>query len=384
MRYQFVSRVFAGFVIVASVLGVTLPAFAAPATPASLTIVGGQYTNDTTPTFTWTPSNGATWYEFLLDDGQWQGIGNVSTYTLWALPNGWHTFFVRSHDANDGVSVSTSVTFEIDTQGPTVPAPTPSVAKVNVPTVFSVKPTGESIATYCWMYVDGKSIGQMAAVGASTASTPILGYSYSFATTGTHTIYARCLDRDGNYANGAVQNVKVSGSTTSVPTAPAISVARGTAVKTQCGSYAPASDTCHAVYYYGLDGKKHLFPTEGVYKSWYGSFSNVVTISKGTMAGMPTGENVTYRPGTFLVKFSSSTTVYAVDVNQTLRPIMNEAAAKAIYGTRWNSYVVTIPASERNDYKVGSKIYSSADYSKSRAYNAVKTIDSLWTVIAYM
>ena len=368
--------------VVGSVFGAAMPAFAAPATPVNLAIVGGKYTNDTTPTFTWTPAAGATWYEFLLDNGEWQGIGNVSSYTLWTLSSGWHTFYVRAHDSVNGVGVSTGLTFEIDTTGPTIPAPTPSTATVNVPMVFSVKPTGESIATYCWMFVDGKSIGQMAAVGASTSNVPILGYSYSFTTTGTHTIYARCLDRDGNYANGAVQNVKVSGSTT--PSTPAVNVARGTVVKTQCGSYAPVGDACHAVYYYGLEGSKHLFPTESVFKSWYGSFNVVVTVSKGTMATMRTGADVTYRPGTALVKFASSKTVYAVDVNQTLRPIMNEAAAKAIYGSRWNSYVVTVPASQRNDYTIGKKIYSSADYSKNQAHHAVKTIDANWSVVAEM
>lgn len=382
MRYSVASRLAALAMVVGSVFGAAMPVFAAPATPANLSIVGGKYTNDTTPTFTWTPAAGATWYEFLLDNGEWQGIGNVSSYTLWSLPSGWHTFYVRAHDSVNGVSVSTSLTFEIDTTGPTIVLSAPSTATVNASVLFSVKPTGESIATYCWMYVDGSAVGQMSALEGSTSNNPYFGRYHTFTTTGTHSAYARCLDRDGNYANGAAQKVSVSGSTT--PSTPVVNVARGTVVKTQCGSYAPAGDACHAVYYYGLEGSKHLFPTESVFKSWYGSFNVVVTVSKGTMAAMRTGEDVTYRPGTALVKFSSSKTVYAVDVNQTLRPIMNEAAAKAIYGSRWNSYVVTIPASQRNDYTIGSKIYSSADYSKSQAYHAVKTIDANWSVIAEM
>jgi len=382
MQKTMVTRIAAIAIILGSVFGAVVPAFAAPSTPVDLSIVGGKYTNDTTPTFTWTPAAGATWYEFLLDNGDWQGIGNVSSYTLWSLPNGWHTFYVRAHDNTSGVSVSTGLTFEIDTTGPTIVLSAPSTAAVNASVLFSVKPTGESTATYCWMYVDGSAVGQMSALEGSTSNNPYFGRYHTFTTNGTHSAYARCLDRDGNYANSAVQSVKVSGTTT--PSTPAVSVARGTAVKTQCGSYAPVGDACHAVYYYGLDGKKHLFPTESVYKSWYGSFSNVVTVSKGTMAAMRTGDDVTYRPGTSLVKFASSKTVYAVDVNQTLRPIMNEAAAKAIYGTRWNSYVVTIPVSQRNDYKIGSKIYSSSDYSKAQSRNAVKTIDALWNVVSLM
>ncbi len=377
MQKSLFTRFAAAVMITGSVFGAAAPALAAPATPANLSIVGGKYTNDTTPTFTWTPSAGATWYEFLLDDGQWQGIGNVSAYTLWTLPNGWHTFFVRSHDANDGVSVSTSVTFEIDTQGPTVSAVTPTSAKVGVSTDFSITSTGEAPTEYCQFRVNGR-LGEKLRIKSGGGWT----LPMTFTSVGSNTVQTQCVDADHNVSVGPVQSVKVSGSTTS--STPAVSVARGTAVKTQCGSYAPVGDACHAVYYYGLDGKKHLFPSESVYKSWYGSFDNVVVMTKGAMAGMPTGKNVTYRPGTSLVKFSTSSTVYAVDVNQTLRPIMNEAAAKAIYGARWNSYVVTIPASQRNDYTVGSKIYSSADYSKSQSRNAEKTIDDLWTTVYTM
>lgn len=365
--------------IVGSVFGAAMPALAAPVTPANLSIVGGKYTNDTTPTFTWTPAAGATWYEFLLDNGEWQGIGNVSSYTLWTLPSGWHTFYVRAHDSVNGVSVSTGLTFEIDTQGPTVSAVTPTSAKVGVTTDFSITSTGEAPTMYCQFRVNGRLGDKLRIKNGGGWTLPM-----TFSSVGSNVVQAQCIDTDNNVSVGPVQNISVwqSGSTT--PTTPAVNVARGTVVKTQCGSYAPAGDACHAVYYYGLDGSKHLFPTESVFKSWYGSFNVVVTVSKATMAAMRTGEDVTYRPGTALVKFSSSKTVYAVDVNQTLRPIMNEAAAKAIYGSRWNSYVVTVPVSQRNDYTIGGKIYSSADYSKNQAHHAVKTIDALWTEIAYM
>src|SRR3989338_2621852 len=141
MQNTLVSRFAAAVLIVGSVSGAALPAFAAPATPVNLSIVGGKYTNDTTPTFTWTPAEGATWYEFLLDNGEWQGIGNVSTYTYNTLPNGWHTFYVRSHDSAEGVSVSTGLTFEIDTTGPTIVLSAPSTATVSASVLFSVKPT---------------------------------------------------------------------------------------------------------------------------------------------------------------------------------------------------------------------------------------------------
>jgi len=381
MQNVVVSRFAALILVTATVFGTVSPAFAAPGVPVNLDIVGGKYTNDTTPTFTWTPGSSATWYEVLLDNGDWISVGNVSTYTLWSLSNGWHTFYVRSHDNGGEVSTSAALTFEIDTVGPTIPAPTPSTATVNAHTVFSVKPTGESMFTYCWLYIDGAADGQMFAVEGLKDG---VGRDHVFTTTGTHSMYARCLDRDGNYANGSAQNVVVTSRPVvlfdNLPPAPVIhtSVPAGTIVIAACGAHAGAGDSCHTVYYVGNDGKKHSFPSESVYFTWFSSYANMVTVTKSTLASIPTGGAVTYRPGTVLVKFPNSTTVYAVADGQVLRPIMNEAAAKAIYGSKWNGYVVTISESYKSNYTIGSKIYSSGDYSKSQEYYGTKTIDQNW------
>ena len=382
MQNIVLSRFAALMLVTATVFGAVSPALAAPGVPVNLDIVGGKYTNDTTPTFTWTPGSSATWYEVLLDNGNWTSIGNVSSHTLSTVQNGWHTFYVRSHDNLGDISVSAGLTFEIDTIGSTIPAPTPSTAKTNTPTVFSVKPFGESIATYCWLFIDGKQDGQMFGVGFSTADAPILGRSVTFATTGTHTMYARCLDRDENYANGAVQSVVVSKGISSeyfgdtpLMNAP---VSHGSVVIAACGARAGVGDSCHTVYYVGNDGKKHSFPSESVYFTWFSSYANMVTVSKSTLASIPTGGAVTHRPGTVLVKFPNSTTVYAVADGQVLRPIMNEAAAKAIYGSKWNNYVVTISEAFKPNYTFGSKIYSSGDYSKSQEFYGTKTIDQNW------
>lgn len=385
MRYSVASRLTALVMIAGSVLGVAAPAFAAPATPVNLAIVGGKYTNDTTPTFTWTPAEGATWYEYLLDNGNWQGIGNVSTYTLSALPNGWHTFYVRSHDNVNGVSVSTSVTFEIDTQGPSVSVVSPLVARTQVPVTFTVVAgSGDVAAMYCGLYIHGKGAFDMTAQNSSDARARTFTRTYTFIDTRTTAeVYAKCKDGDGNWTTGPKSTVSIT-TGGAIPSTPVSSVAPGSLVYSSCNGYKPVGASCHTVYYYGTDKTLHAFPNESIFYSWYSSFAGLINLGPNKLYSMKVGDDVTYRPGTSLVKFASSTTVYAVDVNQTLRPIMNEAAAKAIYGTRWNSYVVTIPASQRNDYKIGSKIYSSADYSKSRAYNAVKTIDANWNVVMEM
>ncbi len=372
MQKTLVSRFAVAVMIIGSVFGPALPAFAAPVAPVNLAIVGGKYTNDVTPTFTWTPSAGATWYEVLLDNGEWAGIGNVSTYTYNTLTTGWHTFYVRSHDSVNGVSVSSGLTFEIDTQGPVVSVVTPTTAVAGVLTRFYVTTSGEAPVQYCKLRVNG-TLGERMAIDGSRWS-----QSVTLNALGRNVIQSTCVDADNNWSNGPVSFVGVSKGVILYDDYPVANVVKGTVVKTQCGSYAPTSDDCHIVYYYGLDGKKHLFPSESVYKTWYSSFSNVIIVSKATLNNMPSGRNVTYRPGTSLVKFSNSSTVYAVADGQVLRPIVNEAAAKAIYGSRWTSYVVTLPQAYWNNYTIGSKIYSSADYSKTKEFYGTTTIDQNW------
>ncbi len=361
--------------VAGSVLGVAAPVFAAPTAPVNLSIVGGKYTNDTTPTFTWTPAEGATWYEFLLDDGSWQGIGNVSTYTLSTLPNGWHTFYVRSHDNANGVSVSSALTFEIDTQGPTVSAVTPTSAKVGVSTDFSITSTGEAPTMYCQFRVNGHLSEKLHIKSGGGWTLPI-----TFTSVGSNVVQATCVDADNNSSNGPVQFVGVSKNIVVLYDTfpPATRLSKGDTMKTQCGTYAPVNDPCHAVYYYGLDGKRHAFLSEFDYKSWYDdSFANVHIISVKEMNALSEGTAVRMRPGTYLVKFADRSTVYAVKRGGVLWAIKNEAVAKAIYGSNWKAHVITISDAFKRNY-TGKNIYSSADYSKSEEFYGTPTIDQNW------
>lgn len=382
MQNVVVSRFAALILVTATVFGAVSPALAAPGVPVNLDIVGGKYTNDTTPTFTWTPGASATWYEVLLDNGSWISVGNESTYTLWSLPNGWHTFYVRSHDNGGEVSTSAAVTFEIDTVGPNVSEASPITAKTNVPVMFTVVAgSSDVMATYCMLNINGYTY-DMNAQFSSDARARNFTLSHTFDRAGSFGVGAKCKDGDGNYTTGPVRTVVVSKGVAidNLPPAPVIhtSVPAGTVVIAACGAHAGAGDSCHTVYYVGNDGKKHSFPSESVYFTWFSSYANMVTVTKSTLASIPTGGAVTYRPGTVLVKFPNSTTVYAVADGQVLRPIMNEAAAKAIYGSKWNDYVVTISESYTSNYTIGSKIYSSGDYSKSQEYYGTKTIDQNW------
>ncbi len=614
--------------------------------PGNVDINGGIYTNDTTPTATWDRPSGATWYEFLLDNGNWQSIGNVNSYTLWPLANGWHTFYVRAHNNLGNISPSASVTFEIDTQGPTVTAVSPSTAVEDIATTFTVTTAGESATTFCNFYVDGASVG-----GMTKYSSTSFKISYTFAQDDTYTVYARCADGDGNYTTGPsitmtvtqqddepsetfyVNDVSptsatedesetfrvttsgtldadtcvlyVSGSsvgtmsetsansfsksytftnsgsytvyaycedehgnwergdsvtvtvdddeTFSVPTVspstaiedeevtfsvtptgtldaetcklyvsnayvgtmsesngtfrldytfnndgsysvyaycedehgdwekgttrtvtvsheteeldvPAVtpsstdedvrteftvrptsdhnitecwlyvddsrvatmteestnvftayytftshgyytvyayckdssgdtdsgtkrtvtvyhdndsSANHGDLIKTPCTSGATSLDPCKAVYYYGEDGMRHVFPNEATYFTWYNDFDDVIEVSTSYMASLTIGKNVTVRPGSVLVQFESWDHVFAVESPHTLRHYLTPSLVQSDYGSDWGDDLITLSDSLYGNYSLGNDIDSSSDYDASDEYYGVDTIDDI-------
>ena len=60
-----------------------------------------------------------------------------------------------------------------------------------------------------------------------------------------------------------------------------------------------------AVYWYGADGKRYVFPNEKTYLSWYADFSGVQTVSDADLASIMIGGNVTYKPGVRMLKITT-------------------------------------------------------------------------------
>lgn len=118
-----------------------------------------------------------------------------------------------------------------------------------------------------------------------------------------------------------------------------------------------------AVYYVD-EGKRYVFPNEKVYFSWYQGFDGIATVSDETLASYPIGGNVTYKPGLKLVKIQSDPRVYAVGAGSSLRWIMSEAAAVALYGHDWNTKVDDIPDAFFFTYKEGDPIATAGDFDK--------------------
>lgn len=111
-----------------------------------------------------------------------------------------------------------------------------------------------------------------------------------------------------------------------------------------------------AVYYIGLDEKRHAFPNANIYFSWYQNFSKVEVISDFEMAFYPLGSNVLYRPGSRLVKIAEVPEVYAVEPGGMLRNIPSEQVAIELYGSQWHKKVDDLDISFFFDYDIAGVI----------------------------
>ena len=118
-----------------------------------------------------------------------------------------------------------------------------------------------------------------------------------------------------------------------------------------------------AVYFYGADGFRYVFPNDKTYFTWYTNFNTVKWISDADLSKVQIGGNVTYKPGVKMIKINSDPRVYVVSKGGTIRAIGSEAIAKALYGATWNKMVDDVPDGFFPNYKIGGTIDSASMYS---------------------
>lgn len=123
------------------------------------------------------------------------------------------------------------------------------------------------------------------------------------------------------------------------------------------------------VYYIGTDGRRHAFPNNRVYFTWFSDYSRVRIIAPYDLSDIQLGANITYRPGTHLVKFMSNNKVYAVDTQRRLRWIRTAEIAQWMYGSSWMYGVDDISDAFYLDYQFGADIASATDFNAAAAAN---------------
>lgn len=149
----------------------------------------------------------------------------------------------------------------------------------------------------------------------------------------------------------------------------------GNLVKLACADAAELNDPCRAVYYYASDDKRHAFPNEKIFFTWFDDFDSVVEVSAGFLSNLSLGANVTYHPGTRMVKFQSVRTVYAVEARGVLRAIASEEVASALYGADWNQQIDDISDAFYGNYDFGEPIATAEDYDVEAAQASATSLD---------
>lgn len=302
---------------------------------------------------------------------------------------GTYAVEVRCRDAagNTGMA-STSVTVSTPTPSP---SPSPSTPDTTPPAVSPVSPTRaqrEASQVYSVSFADANPItgctlyvqqgGRYVAYGMSRTGVSV-GYatqSYMYwasVTPGSYNMYASCIDTNGNTGTGPTTSITVE-TTPTTPIAPPSGSYTRQLVKLRCpaGPLDP-NHPCKAVYYVTSDGKRHAFPNERAYFSWYPDFNNIFELD--SLSSFMLGNNVTYRPGIRLVKFTTVNRVYAVGRNGLLRWITSETAARALYGTEWNRQVDDISDAFYSNYRFGADINAATDYSPMSEASAATIVD---------
>lgn len=137
-----------------------------------------------------------------------------------------------------------------------------------------------------------------------------------------------------------------------------------------------ATNVDSAVYYFADDGLRYVFPNSKTYFTWYTDFSGVKEIGAEQLGTIGIGGNVTYRPGTRMIKVESDPKVYVVDRGGVRRAIASEGAAVALYGATWNKTIDDVPDGFFSNYIEGSTVSEGTSWTAQMATGGVTTISA--------
>lgn len=134
-------------------------------------------------------------------------------------------------------------------------------------------------------------------------------------------------------------------------------------------------ETFSAVYYYGADGLRYVFPNIKTYNTWYSNFDNVKWLTDADLGRVQIGGNVTYKPGVRMIKINSDPKTYAVTRGGELRHVSTEAVAIATYGSNWNQMIDDVPDGFFTNYVIGDPITDASQYSAASETAAATSIN---------
>lgn len=165
------------------------------------------------------------------------------------------------------------------------------------------------------------------------------------------------------------------------PTLPAVGPVYGL----RPGDLVKTSDSA-AIYFIGRDNRRHVFPNEHVYYSWFNAFFGIKLVSAQTLASVPQGATVRVRPGMKLVQFvtfrpggrgliASDPRVFALERGGALRWIRTAQVAAALYGSAWEREIVPLPETDFAQYRQGIDLIIPDSYNRALVLGSVPTIN---------
>lgn len=138
-----------------------------------------------------------------------------------------------------------------------------------------------------------------------------------------------------------------------------------------------------AVYYMGEDGFRYVFPNEKTYATWYTDaatealdFSSVKMISDADLSMIQMGGNVTYRPGSKMIKINSDPKTYFVNQGGTLQWVTDEETAVLLYGANWNTKIDDVQDGFFTNYTIGEPL--TTDIVKDSASGSAFFVTRVW------
>lgn len=243
----------------------------------------------------------------------------------------------------------------------------PPSAVAGTPVTLSATVSDASGIPSCTLFVSNQSQGAMTITGG------VASKQHTFSAAGVYTAYVQCADTSANTGTGSNTAVTVTPAVAQSPETP--NAPSGSLIKLTCPAEAEVDHPCKAVYYHGKDGKRHAFPNEKIYFTWYVNFDSVATLSSEAMAAIPLGKNVTYRPGSRMVKFPTVPSVYVISKGGALRWVKTEAEASAIYGPGWSKNVDDLSEAFFLDYHYGEDVAPLAPFDVAFELQGANTID---------
>lgn len=324
--------------------------------------------------------SGCSFFVNGVSQGAMTVAGGTASRTYTFSTSGAFTVKVSCTDTagNTGNSATVTVNVAASSIPPTDTTPTASASTVTA--------SPSSVAA------DNSSSATVTVTVKNSGGTALSGKVVSLTSSRASADSIIALSSTTNASGAATFSVKSSAAGASTFTAVADGITLGsasvtfTAASTACPYVAgilvklpndgnPATQEDSAVYYYGSDCKRHAFPNDKVYFTWYGDFNAVSITSAQTLASMSLGKNVTYRPGVKMVKFQTVDKVYAVSKGGLLRWVKSEGVAVSLYGSAWNKKIDDISDAFYTNYSFGSDINNSGDYGPSAEMAAAPTID---------